>query len=249
MAITMIITGAGRGIGCEIALRGAKELLGMGRKVNLVLISRSRGAALNNTADAARALGASVLSLLGDIGDEIFLREIVHESAERFGGIDILINNAGSARISLLQDLKPEEITSFINANLSSHVILTSLALPYLLKSENSPRIINISSVWGNVGASCETVYSAAKGGINAFTKALAKELAPMGIPVNAVAFGLIDTEMNSHLSQQELEALCEDIPAGRPGSTEEAAEAVIALLKSSPYLTGQIITLDGGWT
>lgn len=121
------------------------------------------------------------------------------------------------------------------------------------LDSHDSPadcrgRIINISSVWGLAGASCEVAYSATKGGVNAFSKALAKELAPSGIPVNAIACGCIDTEMNGHLSEEEKEELAEEIPAGRFADPKEVAKAVLQLVHMPPYLTGQIITLDGGW-
>ena len=113
---------------------------------------------------------------------------------------------------------------------------------------EKHGRIINISSVWGNVGASTETAYSASKGGINALTKALAKELAPSGIPVNAIACGMIDTSMNAFLDPDELSALTEEIPAGRAGTPEEAAALVRQVAEAPEYMTGQIITLDGGW-
>ena len=113
---------------------------------------------------------------------------------------------------------------------------------------QKSGRIVNISSVWGNVGASCEVAYSAAKGGINSFTKALAKELAPSGIAVNALACGIIDTPMNHCFSREEIDAICEEIPAGRMGTPEEAAEMVCLLAKAPVYMTGQILTMDGGW-
>ena len=109
-------------------------------------------------------------------------------------------------------------------------------------------KILNISSVWGTIGASCEVAYSASKGGMNTFTKALAKELAPSGISVNAIACGVIDTRMNQCFSEEERAALCEEIPAGRFGSSDEVAELAFSLLTSTSYLTGQIITLDGGW-
>lgn len=109
-------------------------------------------------------------------------------------------------------------------------------------------KIVNVSSVWGVVGASCETAYSATKGGINALTKALAKELAPSNIQVNAVACGAIDTEMNQWMEEDELIALVEDIPAGRLGSAEEVADLVYHLGYKNAYLTGQVIGLDGGW-
>ena len=109
-------------------------------------------------------------------------------------------------------------------------------------------KIINVSSVWGNIGASMEVAYSASKGGVNSFTRALAKELAPSGIQVNAAAFGVIDTDMNACLSKEELEALKEEIPADRIGSAREAAEMIRQIIQSPSYLTGQIITMDGGW-
>ena len=108
--------------------------------------------------------------------------------------------------------------------------------------------IINISSVWGNVGASCEVAYSASKGGVNAFTKALAKELAPSGIQVNAIAFGLIDTDMNAHLTDEDKVELTNEIPMGRAGSIEDAGKMVLSILSSPSYMTGQIISMDGGW-
>ena len=111
-----------------------------------------------------------------------------------------------------------------------------------------SGKIINVSSVWGNVGASMEVAYSAAKGGVNSFTKALAKELAPSNIQVNAVAFGVIDTQMNACFSEEEMEILREEIPADRIGSAKEAAEMILKILESPAYLTGQVITMDGGW-
>ena len=112
-----------------------------------------------------------------------------------------------------------------------------------------SGRIINISSVWGDAGASCEVAYSASKGGVNSFTKALAKELAPSGISVNAVSCGVIDTDMNrNHLSKEDLDELCQEIPAGRMGEPAEVAELVLMVSKAPVYMTGQIITIDGGW-
>ena len=114
--------------------------------------------------------------------------------------------------------------------------------------SKKKGRILMISSVWGNVGASCEVAYSAAKGGINLFTKALAKELAPSNIAVNALACGMIDTPMNACFSKDEIREICEEIPAGRMGSVEEVAQTISLLSKAPIYLTGQILTIDGGW-
>ena len=120
-------------------------------------------------------------------------------------------------------------------------------AIPNMVHNK-SGRILNISSVWGNVGASCEVAYSASKGGVNAFTKALAKELAPSGITVNAIACGVIDTRMNQCFSEEERRQLADEIPAGRFGRAQEAAQLALAVVTSPTYLTGQIITMDGGW-
>ena len=134
-----------------------------------------------------------------------------------------------------------------MNVNIGSVMNLCHLVIPSMVHRHHG-RIINISSVWGNVGASCEAVYSASKGAINSFTKALAKELAPSNIQVNAIAFGAIETPMNAWLSKEEAEALADEIPAGREGTKEEAAQMICMVADAPDYLTGQIITMDGGW-
>ena len=144
--------------------------------------------------------------------------------------------------------MKPEEWDEVVGTNLSSAFYTSKYAIPLMLQNHTG-HIINISSVWGNVGAATEVAYSASKGGLNSFTKALAKELTPSGIQVNAIACGLIDTQMNAHLSGEDLISLKEEIPAGRAGSTDEVAETLLSILKMPPYFTGQIVTLDGGWT
>ena len=169
------------------------------------------------------------------------------ETKETFGGIDIVINNAGISHIGLLSDMSAEEWHNLLDINLSSVFYTSKLAIPYML-SKQAGKIINISSVWGNVGASCEVAYSASKGGMNTLTKALAKELAPSNIQVNAVACGCIDTEMNQCFSEEERQDLMNEIPAGRFGKTEEVAELVFTLAHNHNYLTGQIIAFDGGW-
>ncbi len=161
---------------------------------------------------------------------------------------DVIVNNAGISHIGLLTDMKKEEWNQVISSNLTSVFHICRFFVPGMI-SVQAGRIINVSSVWGNVGASLEVAYSASKGGINAFTKALAKELAPSHICVNAIAFGAVDTEMNQFLSKQEKEALLEEIPACRMATVREAAEMIYALAASPEYLTGQVITMDGGWT
>ena len=164
-----------------------------------------------------------------------------------FGSIDILINNAGISRIGLLQDMSFGEWNLLISSNLSSVFHCCKLAIPGMVAAQDG-RIINISSVWGVCGASCEAAYSASKGGVNALTRALAKELAPSHISVNAIACGAIDTEMNHFLHREELISLLEEIPAGRMGKAEEVADLAYHLAYKEDYLTGQIIGLDGGW-
>ena len=130
------------------------------------------------------------------------------------------------------------------NTNVTSAISLSQAVIPVFLK-EGSGKIINISSVWGSCGASCETAYSATKGAVNTFTKALA----PSNIQVNAIACGIIDTKMNAHLTDEDVKQIVDEIPAGRLGTPADVAKTVCALLTASPYMTGQIITLDGGWT
>ena len=139
------------------------------------------------------------------------------------------------------------EWNNIINTNLTSAFLMSKYVIPYMLKKQNG-HIINISSVWGNIGASMEVAYSASKGGLNTFTKALAKELAPSNILVNTISPGFIDTEMNKNFEKEELEAIFEEIPLGRAGKTSEVADLVYKIA-TSKYLTGQIITIDGGWT
>lgn len=249
MSTTIWITGASRGIGRAIALQIAEQYYIEEIPLHLVINSRHDDSDLNALAETLTSKNAHVLKLVGDVASEADRASMLTAIHEHFGHIDILINNAGIAHIGLLQDMSAPEISALLSANLTSAIALSALVVPDLLKSHANPRIINISSVWGNIGASCEAVYSASKGGINAFTKALAKELAPSHIPVNAVSCGLIDTGMNAHLSGEELQALFNEIPAGRAGKPSEVAELVCMLLNATDYLTGQIISLDGGWT
>ena len=187
------------------------------------------------------------LAFMGDMGDMSQCEALFKQIKKQFSALDVLVNNAGISYIGLLQDMKTEDWDRIIRTNLTSVFNLSKLAIPDMVARKYG-KIINISSVWGNVGASCEVAYSATKGGINAFTKALAKELAPCGIQVNGVACGAIDTEMNQFLEEDELISLVDQIPAGRLGKAEEVADLVYHLGYKNSYLTGQIIGLDGGW-
>ncbi len=162
--------------------------------------------------------------------------------------VDILINNAGLSVVGLLQDLTADEWEKLWNTNVTSAVSLCRAVIGDFL-SKGAGEIINISSIWGKTGASCEVAYSTTKGALNTFTKALALELAPSGIRVNALACGLIDTKMNAHLSAGEIAEFVSKIPAGRIGTPEDVANAAYMLSTAGGYITGQILSLDGGFT
>ena len=191
--------------------------------------------------------GVECIAYTGDIGNfqkcETFFKLI----AQSYSKIDILVNNAGISHIGLLQDMSPDEWHNIVEANLTSVFNCCKLAIPIML-SRHAGKIVNISSVWGCVGASTEVAYSATKGGINSFTKALAKELAPSNIQVNAIACGIIDTDMNSFLNDDELQSVLDEVPAGRIGKPEDVAKLAFDITNTSDYLTGQVIKLDGGW-
>ncbi len=187
------------------------------------------------------------IALAGDIGSEDFVRNAFHTIEETLGTVSVLVNNAGISHIGLLTDMSLDEWDHIIQTNLTSLFCCCRQAIPPMVR-RHSGRIINISSVWGSAGASCEVAYSASKGGVNSFTRALAKELAPSNISVNAIACGVIDTQMNQCFSARELVQLAEEIPAGRFGTPKEVASLALSLVSAPSYLTGQIITLDGGW-
>ena len=239
----VLITGASRGIGKSIADTLAHE------GYSLILTCHKNIQLLSQYADELKSKypSISIHTYTGDIGTPEFCEALFNERSAHNITPDVLINNAGISYVGLLQDMSYSEWNNILNTNLSSVFYMCRLAIPHMLKKQTG-KIINISSIWGNVGASCEVAYSATKGGINSFTKALAKELAPSNIQVNAIAFGAIDTEMNNHLSSDDKFALCEEIPCGRMGTTDEAAKMILSIINSPNYLTGQIITMDGAW-
>lgn len=235
---TALITGASRGIG-----RAAAECFAEAGWQLTLTCDRSIQE-LNAVADALRRkYGISCLALQADMGCE----EDVNRVFQHLKELDVLVNNAGISHIGLLTDTSAEAWRRVMAVNLDSCFYTSRAAIPLMLK-KHSGRIINVSSVWGERGASMEVAYSASKGGMNAFTRALAKELAPSGIQVNAVACGVIDTTMNGGLTPEDRQALREEIPTDRFGTPEEAGRLIFQLAHSPEYLTGQIITMDGGW-
>ena len=240
---TVLITGASRGIGAALAKTFAEEGFG------LSLCCRNSKNELDTLAQELKeAHNISILTFQGDIGEECFVKNMIEETLNHFGHLDVLINNAGISHIGLLTDMSLTEWNQIISTNLTSAFLTCKYALPSMIHQKQG-KILNISSVWGNCGASCEVAYSTCKGGLNTFTKALGKELAPSNIQVNAIACGVIDTQMNACFTSEERTQLAEEIPAGRFGTPEEVAHLALQLVNRNNYLTGQIITLDGGWT
>lgn len=237
----VLITGASRGIG-----KACASMLGC-KGFRLFLNCNTSIEELDKTIEELRSGGIPCTPLIGDIGNPDSVRSMFRQIHRECEGIDILINNAGVSHIGLLSDMKDAEWDKIIQTNLSSVFYCCRESIPHMVH-QKSGKIINISSMWGRIGASCEAAYSASKAGVNGLTQALAKELAPSNIQVNAIACGVIDTAMNQWLSKEDVRELKEEIPAGRFGTSAEVAELVCNLALGNDYLTGQIIGLDGGY-
>jgi 3-oxoacyl-[acyl-carrier protein] reductase len=238
---TVIITGSSRGIGYAAAKYFGE------RGWQVVINSCHNIDTLKKAQDSLSALGIPVLSVVGDVGEYPFWQTIRDQTLDHFGSIDCVINNAAISRIGLLTDMSLDEWQNLMNVNLNSVFYSMKTILPFMI-SKKSGRMLNITSVWGEVGASCEAAYSASKGGVIALTKAMAKELAPSHISVNALSLGMFDTEMNRCFSEEERAEIVSEIPADRMGQPEEAAAMLYQLATAPEYLTGQIIRLDGSW-
>lgn len=234
-----LITGASRGIGRSVASALASS------GFDLYLTCRNNRELLDSLAEELRrSYGIQCYCYAFSICDE----DKVSEMFRDIPYLDVLVNNAGISYVGLLTDMTYQQWREVIDINLSACFLTCRHAVPEMARRRRG-KIINISSVWGSTGASMEVAYSASKGGVNAFTRALAKELAPSNIQVNAVACGVIDTDMNRCFDEEEMRMLIQEIPADRIGRPEEAAELVKLLCTGNEYLTGQVITLDGGWT
>ncbi|WCK56137.1 SDR family oxidoreductase [Aneurinibacillus sp. Ricciae_BoGa-3] len=234
------ITGAGRGIGAAIALRLARE------GYDLLLHYHSSQNLAETVAAECRKEGSEVHLVCADLTSTDGAHEL-------FGKLpfhpDVLILNAGISQYGVIQDVTPDEFDKMINIHVRAPFFCAQQALPHMIR-RGYGRIITLSSIWGLAGASCEVLYSAAKGAVNSFTKALAKEAAPSGITVNAVAPGMIDTEMiRDQYSAEDIDGIIEEIPAGRMGQSAEIA-ALIAFIASEEagYINGQVISANGAW-
>ena len=240
MRRSILITCASRGVGRALALACARS----GQYSKMILNGGSDAAALQETSRLVASAGDLLcFSSLGDVGSLAYVESL----RRQFGPVQVLVNNAAVSRTGLLTDMTPDAWDALLRTNLTSLYNTCHTFVPDMVRA-GSGRILNISSVWGIVGASCEVAYSASKGAVNAFTKALAKELAPSGIQVNALAPGIVDTRMNDHLSDAEKAEIAFQIPAGRMVSAEEVADAALRILDLPDYLTGEVMKMDGGW-
>jgi len=237
---TILITGASHGVGRAFALACAAS----GRFSKMILNGGHDRSALEDTARRVSAAGVPVvIPDLGDVGDLAYVESL----RSRFGPADTLVNNAAVSRVGLLTDMAPEEWDRVMRVNVTGLYNTCHTYVPDMVRAGGG-RILNVSSVWGLAGASCEVAYSASKGAVNAFTKALAKELAPSHIRVNAIALGIVDTRMNAQLSEKETAEIRDQIPAGYIVSPEEAADAMLRLLDMPEYFNGEIVRFDGCW-
>ena len=242
MKKTALITGASRGIGKEIAIK----LVENGYNIGIVYLNSVEKAA--KVKDKAIGLGVDAETFNFDISNADQCVALANAFIDRFGKIDLLINNAGVSHIAPISDTQNSDWDKILNTNLSSAFYLTKALLPCFLKKQ-SGSIINISSIWGVNGSSCEVAYSASKAGLIGFTKALAKELGPSGIRVNCISPGLIDTEMNRSLDEKTLKDLINETPLNRIGTPEDIAKTVLFLDSSNAsFITGQNIIIDGGF-
>ena len=235
-----LVTGASRGIGREIARSLAKQ--------NIKVIAN-----YNNSEEKAielkkelEAEGIEIDIVKADVSKREEIKNLVKYAIENYGKIDILINNAGISEYKLFTDETDEDWNKVINTNLYSAFAVSQEVIPNMIKNKNGC-IINISSVWGMVGASMEVLYSVSKAGIDGLTKALAKELGPSNIRVNAIAPGIVDTDMCKNFTKEELQNIKEEIPLERIGKVEDISKCINWLIDDN-YTTGQIISINGGW-
>lgn len=238
----VLVTGGSRGIGKAIALEFAK--LG----ASVVINYKSNDEAAIDTINEIKKIGGYVIAIKGDVSSYTFSGEMIEQIIEKFGKIDILVNNAGISKVGLFIDMTEKNFDDMVNTNLKSVFNTCHAVATYMIK-QKSGSIINISSIWGGVGASCEVIYSATKGGVNSFTKALGKELAQSGIRVNAIEPGVIDTEMNRWMTTEDRRAIEEEIPMMRFGEGKDIGKlATFLASEESKYITSQVITVDGGY-
>ena len=235
-----IVTGASRGIGRSIA----QTLAIQGIKV-IANYNKSQKQA-EKLKEELKQKNIEIDIFQADVSTKQGVEKLANYAIEKYHKIDILINNAGISKVGLITDVTDEEWNELINTNLYSAFALTRAISKNMIQNKKGI-IINISSIWGEIGASMEAVYSVTKAGLDALTKSLAKELGPSNIRVNSISPGIIETEMNSKLTVQEKNAIIEEIPLERIGKPEDISKCVKWLIEDS-YTTGQVISINGGW-
>lgn len=241
MAKTVVITGSSRGIGSATAILFAEA----GWNV-MVCYNDSRESA-NLLVRSMRSHGYNVDLHKLNVTNRLEADLVMKETAYKYGSIDALVNNAGIAQQKVFNDITEFDWKNMLDVNLTGTFNCTQAALPYLLENKNGT-IVNVSSIWGISGGSCEVHYSAAKAGVIGFTKALAKELGPSNIRVNCVAPGVIDTSMNANLSIDDINMLADETPLGRIGNATEVARSILFLCgEGGEFITGQVLSPNGG--
>ena len=242
MKKTVVITGASKGIGAATAILFARK------GYNVVLGYNDSYQLAKMLSSSLSSQGYNVVPIKVNVANKLETDILIKEAVYKFGSVDVLINNAGVAFNGLITDTEEFDSDNIFDVDLKGVFNCCKSVTPVMV-NQKSGKIINISSMWGQVGASCEVAYSAAKAGVIGLTKALAKELAPSGITVNCIAPGLIDTSMNSNISVEDLNAFVEDIPLGRMGTAEDIAETALFLAsEGADYITGQVLGVNGGY-
>lgn len=237
---TILITGGSRGIGKCMVENFAKQ------GYNVVLNYNRSEKMAKQIKENLREEGHEIEIFKADVSKKEEVQKMIEFTIEKFKKIDVLINNAGIARIQLFTDATEEDWDEIMNTNLKSAFFTTQAVLPYMIH-EKSGCIINVSSIWGLIGASCEAIYSASKAGLDGLTKALAKELGPSNIRVNGIAPGIINTDMNGNLDENIKNEIEKEIPLGRIGEPIDIYRCAKWLVEDE-YMTGQIISPNGGW-
>lgn len=237
----ILVTGGSRGIGADIVKTLAKD----GYQVILNY---------NNSENEAKYIqeelnkeNISIDIYKANVSNHIEVTKMINFCINKYHKIDVLINNAGIAQTKMFTDITDNDWNNMIQTNLTSAFYSIKDALPSMIHNKNG-LIINISSIWGQIGASCEAHYAVSKAGLDAMTKSLAKELGPSNIRVNSIAPGIIDTKMNSHLSDEDIKNLTEEIPLGKIGRPNAISKCIEWLINDD-YTTGQVISINGGWS
>lgn len=242
MKKTVLITGGTRGIGRATALIFAQN----GWNVAFTYVKNAKLA--NDLCNEIKTFGVNVFAVKCDAANSVDCNRAVEMTYERFGDLTALVNNAGISQTKLVIDMSDDDWKNMFDINANGVFYMSRSAIRYMLNKSHSA-IVNVTSMWGRCGASCEAHYSASKAAVIGFTQALAKELGPSGIRVNAIAPGVIMTDMNAHLTDEDIKALAEETPLCRVGSAEEVARAIYFFASDeSSFITGQTLGVDGGY-